>query len=304
MKRAIITGPTGAIGTALIRNLISKKIEILVFTRKDSSRNGNIPENDLVKIRYCSLAEISQMENDTGKQYDVFYHLAWAGASGPGRNDRKLQDDNVRYALDALECANRFGCRKFIGIGSQAEYGRKKVDLTADLDCHPENEYGRAKLETGKKAAVKAKQLGMEFNWVRVLSIYGVNDGANSLISYTIRTLLKHEAPELTEGQQIWDYLFSEDAAQALYQIGEKGVDGKTYVLGSGKTKKLREYIEIIRDIIAPEIEPLFGFKPYPEKQVMYLKADISELTDDTGWRPETDFKDGIVTVIDSFRSV
>ena len=75
MNRAIITGATGAIGTALIKELVSRNIEVLVFTRKESKRNKNILKNKLVKIKYCSLNDTKNCINDTGKEYDVFFHF-------------------------------------------------------------------------------------------------------------------------------------------------------------------------------------------------------------------------------------
>lgn len=114
MKRAIITGATGAIGTALIKELIDAESEILVLTREDSKRNQNIPVHPLVQKKYCSLNELSDLENDTGKNYDVFYHFAWSGTSGLARNDMYMQNLNVKYALDAVGAAKRFGCSTFI----------------------------------------------------------------------------------------------------------------------------------------------------------------------------------------------
>ena len=78
----------------------------------------------MVTIKICDLAGLKEISKTDDREYDVFYHLAWSGTSGPGRNDVELQDKNVQYALDAVECAKRFGCKKFIGVGSQAEYGR------------------------------------------------------------------------------------------------------------------------------------------------------------------------------------
>lgn len=298
MRRAIITGATGAIGSALIRELLKNDIEVLVFTRKDSKRNNVIPKHDLLRIRYFDLDELCNIQNDDGTEYDIFYHLAWAGTSGSGRNDRDLQEKNITYTLDAVRCAKRFSCRKFVGVGSQAEYGRKQTALKPQLSCEPENEYGRAKLIAGQKAEKLAHELNMAFNWVRVLSIYGPNDNENSLISYAIRELSKQKIPAFTPCEQIWDYLYSEDAAKAFLKVGEKGIDGKTYVLGSGTTKTLKEYLQILRDVIAPGMELGFGLKPYPEHQVMYLRADISDLTKDTGFLPETDFAEGIKKIV------
>lgn len=299
MKRAIVTGPTGALGTALINELIDQNVEVLAFTRKESSRNERIPKNKLVTIKYCSLDDLKKISNEESIDYDVFYHLAWAGTTGQGRNDEVLQKKNIEYSLDAVDCAARFGCRKFVGIGSQAEYGRKDVPLSSLLECKPENEYGKAKLEAGIKTAEKAFAINMEHNWIRVLSVYGPNDGDQSLISFLIRKLKAHESPDLTQGEQVWDYLYSKDAARALYLIGERGMSGKTYVLGSGNSRRLKEYIIEIRDLISPETPLNFGAKQYGDKQVMYLKADISELHKDTGWLPQYSFINGIREMID-----
>ena len=300
MKRAIVTGATGAIGTALVRKLIDKKIEVLVFTRTDSQRNQNIPCHRLVQIKFCSLQQLSTIENDTGKTYDVFYHLAWRGASGPERNDMYIQNGNVGYALDAVETAKRFGCHTFIGAGSQAEYGNINLPLKCDTPAFPNMGYGYAKLCAGQMTRDYAAQSGLRHIWVRILSVYGPNDGAKSMIMYTIDKLKRGMVPEFTKGEQMWDYLYSDDAAEALYLLGEKGNDQKIYVLGSGTAKPLKEYIQKIRDIIAPDRKLNFGAVPYGKNQVMYLCADTSELEKDTGWYAATDFSDGIRAIINN----
>ncbi|MBQ0100941.1 MAG: NAD(P)-dependent oxidoreductase, partial [Lachnospiraceae bacterium] len=104
--------------------------------------------------------------------------------------------------------------------------------------------------------------------------------------------------PEFTRGEQMWDYLYSMDAGRALYLLGEKGVDGKTYVLGSGSARPLREYMEVIRDICAPGAALGIGALPYGRNQIMYLKADISEVRKDTGWMPEVTFEEGIRNLV------
>ena len=96
-------------------------------------------------------------------------------------------------------------------------------------------------------------------------------------------------------------YTHCDDAAKALLAIGEKGVDGKTYPLGSGKGKKLSEYLESLRDIVATGATLQFGKKPYYPHQPMYLVADISELTKDTGWIPKISFEEGIRKIITNF---
>lgn len=298
MKRAIVTGATGAVGTALIKELINNNIEVLVFCREGSARNANIPVNPLVQTLYCDLTELSQVENLTGKTYDVFYHFAWMGTTGDARNDMYLQNQNVRYALDAVGVAKRFGCKRFIGAGSQAEYGRHEGLLKADTPTFPEMGYGYAKLCAGQMTRDYSHQLDMEHNWIRILSVYGPNDGAQSMVMSTINKLQNGEVPQLTKGEQMWDYLYSEDAARAFRLVGEKGINGKTYVLGSGKARPLADYIKIIRDEINPYAEINLGVVPYAPMQVMYLKADIEELRKDTGFEPTMKFEDGIKAII------
>ena len=303
MKRAVITGATGAIGTALIDEFIKQNIEVLVIVRKDSSRLNVIPkDNPLVTVMYGDLADYANMNNTTGKEWDVFYHLAWAGASGNGRNDMYLQNSNVKYALDAVGLAKRLGCKTFIGAGSQAEYGLHNEKLRPNTDTKPYMGYGYAKLCAGYMTREYAHQKNMKHIWVRILSVYGPNDGENSMISRIIKDLKAGNTPKMTAGKQEWDYLYSSDAAKALYLLGEKGADNKTYVLGSGETKTIREYVEIIRDKVAPGQDIDFGAVPYGVNQIMYLCADASELCNDTGWKPETSFEEGIVRIIDSIK--
>ena len=97
----------------------------------------------------------------------------------------------------------------------------------------------------------------------------------------------------------MWDYLYSGDAAIAFRLIGEKGIDGKVYVLGSGKVRRLAEYIEDIRNSVNPSGTVEMGAIPYAPKQVMFLQADVTELKKDTGFLPATEFKAGIQKTIE-----
>ena len=293
MKRVVITGATGAIGTALIQELTSRGIEVLVLCRKDSARNKDIPQSAGVTCQYCALDELKGFQNETGKQYDVFFHFAWAGTTGAARNDMFMQNQNVEYALDAVRAAHALGCHTFIGAGSQAEYGRVDAPLAADTPAFPENGYGMAKLCAGQMTRVYAQSLGMRHLWVRILSVYG-NLNTSDLIAYLIGALREGRAIECTKGEQIWDFLYKKDAASALRLIAEKGIDGKTYVLGSGDGRALREYIEAVKNIVRPSAQIAYGARPYAEKEVMHLVADLRGLAADTGWKPAYTFEEGI----------
>ena len=215
-----------------------------------------------------------------------------------------LQLNNVRYAVEAVHAARNLGCKVFIGAGSQAEYGRVEGRLKPDTPVFPENGYGMAKLCAGQMTRLECQKLGMDHIWPRILSIYGPRDGMGSMISSTINTLLRGKTPKLTLGIQKWDYLYSEDAAQALLLCAQKGRNGAVYPLGSGRAMPLKDYIDILRDAIDPSLDLDYGAVAYGPRQVMWLEADITALHEDTGFRPVTSFEEGIRKTIDWVRSV
>lgn len=116
-----------------------------------------------------------------------------------------LQNKNVKYALDAVGVAKRFGYKKFIGARSQAEYGRFGGKLRPDTQTFPEMRYGYAKLCAGQMTREYAHQIGLEHNWVRILSVYGPNDYAQSMVMSAINKLQNGKIPQFTKGGQMWD---------------------------------------------------------------------------------------------------
>ena len=299
--KVVITGPTGAIGHALIEKCLSNGDEILAVCRKGSKRISSLPQNALLHVLELSLEEYETFTQsdlaDLGS-FDVFFHFAWNGTTGADRNNTDLQASNVRYALDAVKLASKLGCHTFIGAGSQAEYGRVEGVLTPGTPAFPENGYGIAKLCAGQLTRILCEQVGIKHIWTRILSVYGPYDGEKSMIISSLRKMLNGETVSFTKGEQEWDYLYSEDAAEAMYLLAENGVNGKVYIIGGGTARKLKEYINIMKEETGTGSDLKLGDIPYSEKQVMYLCADISELKKDVGFEPKTDFKQGIINTI------
>ena len=298
LKRAVITGPTGAIGTALIQCLSDNGVQVVAVVRPGSKRAGRIQESDNVKVVYCDLKELNRLPELIPEGADTFYHFGWDGTFGNSRNNMYGQNENVRYALDAVEAAKALGCSTFVGAGSQAEYGRFEGKLNAGVPAFPENGYGIAKLCAGQMTRIACREKGIKHIWVRILSVYGPYDGENTMVSSTIIKLLTKEKPSCTKGEQMWDYLYSKDAAKALLALSEKGRDGQVYCLGSGQPRPLKEYIAVIRDTVDKSLPVGFGEVPYSDRQVMYLCADIEDLVRDTGFQPSYTFEQGIAETV------
>ena len=282
------------IGTALINECIKKGIEVYAVLRASSGKKMRLPESEKLHMVDCSLEELETLSQKIMEKCDTFYHIAW-GNTGENRNSStELQSRNIAYTLAAVKAAYALGCRRFIGAGSQAEYGPMDVaKISPDSPVNPTTPYGAAKLASGQLARMLCKELGMECIWPRIFSVYGIYEKETTMVASGLRKMLAGEKTSFTPALQRWDYLFSADAGRAYYLIGEKGKDGAVYCVGSGKAAPLKDYIEIMAELTGVE-ETGIGARPYPAGTVMNLCADISSLTEDTGFVPEYTFREGI----------
>ena len=298
LNNIIVTGATGAVGSAVVRQALSKNISVTCIVHKGSRRLSNLPNDSRVKIVECNLDDYRSLTIEG--IFDAFIHLSWEKTFGASRDDAEVQARNIQYTLDACTLAKRCGCKVFVGAGSQAEYGVQTVDLTPELPVRPASGYGIAKYAAGELSAMMCRNLGIRQNWVRILSVYGPNDGENTLISYVIKEVKAGRSPELTKCEQMWDYLYADDAGCAILAVAENGIDGKAYPLGSGKGRRLSDYIADIIQIINPSVKAVFGAKDYYPHQPMHLVADTSDLAKDTGWQPVFSFVDGLKVMLQS----
>lgn len=300
MKKIVVTGATSMLGVATIEECLVNDIEVVAIVHRNSKNFYRLPKSSKLKIIEANLDELSAVTpqfNDA----DTFYHFAWAATTHQGRVNVDVQELNIRHTLDAVRLAQKCGCTKFIFAGSQAEYGLSNTPLNRDTPIKPFTAYGVTKFAAGKLAEMLCKDLGITFVWTRILSVYGVNDGANTLISYIINSYKNNVQPVLTGGEQIWDYLYADDAARAFRLLGQCKTQG-VYVTGGGTAHPLKYYIEIIYRLMKPSVPLIFGGKPYAENQVMFLQADISDLRRDTGFEPTTSFEDGIKKILASHK--
>lgn len=298
MRRVVITGGTGMLGRALTRDLLSRGCQVLLLVNPGSARASDLVSGPSLTVSSCDIADFPSFAAPEGPAYDTFFHLGWGGTFGATRDDLAAQTANIRFALDAVDLAARLGCDTFVGAGSQAEYGRVDGALAPSTPTDPENGYGIAKLAAGSMTRIRCSQLGLHHRWARILSVYGPYDGARTMVMSTIEALLDGEAPCFTPCEQRWDYLYCDDAAAALRLVGERGRDDAVYCIGSGEVRPLSSYVTMIRDAVDPALPLRIGALPYNEKQVMYLRADITTLSEDTGFEPSIGFEQGIAETV------
>ncbi len=298
-ERVFVTGAAGMIGQAIIRLCVEKKIEVVATLRPGSKSNERVMKNELVTYVECDMKDLENVYerlDEKNNKCDIFVHLAWGGTRGGDRNLLYSQVDNIKYTLDAVGLASKLGCKAFCGTGSQAEFGRvaDNTKLSAKIPANPETGYGIAKLCAGKLSKNMCSDLGIKHVWVRILSAYGPYDSPGTMVMSAIIAMSKGDRGKFTKGEQMWDYVYCDDVADAILSAATKGKDGAVYCIGSGKVRPMKDYITDIKDVVAPDLELIFGEIDYYNKQVMYLCADISDLTRDTGFEPKVAFKEGV----------
>lgn len=294
MKSVIVTGATGMIGASMIEQMVEDGIHVTAVCRPNSKKRNNLIEHELIDVVECDISNLRLLESVLSGSYDTFYHFAWDGTYGDSRMDAMLQEKNIYNTLLAVEVAHKLGCKVFVGAGSQAEFGFVEGKLSDDIPKNPITAYGIAKYTAGKLSAVLCEKYGMRQSWGRIVSTYGPRDNNYTMVMSSIIGMLNGQRMSFTRGDQVWDYVYGGDCSRAFYLIGKYGKHGKAYTIGSGTSRLLREYIEDIREVVAPNLEIGIGEREYYPNQVMCLTADISELTKDTGFVPKIDFKEGI----------
>ena len=299
MKRIVVTGATSMIGGALIEECMKHDTEVYAVVRVSSGKQSRLPSGPKLHLVDCDLENLDRLSEKIPEKCDTFYHIAW-GNTGEARNkSTELQSRNIFYTLQAVRAAAELGCRRFIGAGSQAEYGPMDVEkISPDSPVNPSTPYGASKLAAGHLAGMLCRELGMECIWPRIFSVYGKYEKETTMVASGLRKMLAGEPTEFTPAMQRWDYLYSRDAGRAFYLIGEKGKGGSVYCVGSGQARPLKEYIEEMAALTGAG-KPGIGAKPYPPGAVMNLCADIGTLTGDTGFIPEYTFEQGIRETIE-----
>lgn len=301
IRRIAVTGATSAIGVSLIRECVKRGMEVLAFVNPDSVRIDVVPSSPLVTVLPLPLEKLSEFEPGQFSA-DAFVHLAWGHTKSTERNDLKIQEQNVGTCLEAVRLAEKLGCRVFLGAGSQAEYGKKQERITEKTLPEPDTPYGVTKLEAGKKSRELCVLSGIRHVWPRIFSAYGPYTGMQTVLMYEIGELLDGRVPQMSDGEQLWDFVYLTDVAKAYLALIEKGRDGEVYNIAYGESRKLKEFLEIARDAVDPKLPIALGAIPKASNTAYYLDADISKITAETGWKPTVPFEQGIRETVEWVR--
>ncbi|MCQ2558611.1 MAG: NAD(P)-dependent oxidoreductase [Oscillospiraceae bacterium] len=298
MKKAIVTGANGFVGSALCRQLSLAGVSVIAVVRNAGANIDKIRDLPGLSLVCCDLSEISQLpQRISDRDVDAFFHLAWVGSAGPLRGDYQVQLSNAHSACDAVKACADLGCKRFVFASSIMEYeieAAMKTDDTPGINTL----YSIAKIAADYMARAVAGSLGVDFIRAVISNIYGPGETSPRLINTSLRKLLSGQHCAFSAGEQMYDFIYITDAAQTFVEIAQKGLPNRTYYIGSQQPRPLKEFLREMRDQVDPSIAIGLGELPFNGVSLTYQEFDIHAVKNDTGFVPQVSFAQGIQNTI------
>lgn len=302
MKKVIVTGSTGFIGSVFVEYLLKNGICVLALGRKDwmeisDSRKSKLQGAEYLKVNMSQMSslrqEIEKIGWDVGNDC-IFFNLAWGGVSKLSDLDIQAQMKNVVWSVNALEAAVEIGCKRFIQIGTMEEAFTYKY---FELNHHTDSQYNRhvvystAKIAARYTLRVKAAESGIDFIYVLHSHVMAPDDDKDSFLQVTLKKLIKGEELIFSSGEQFFDVVSAKDCALGYFLICQRGISGSEYWVGSGEPKRLKEYVERMYKLFPSDQKMQFGKLPYNDIILQEEDFSIANLVADTGYKPTMSYE-------------
>lgn len=256
MKKVIVTGANGFIGSSFIKLLIDKGIRVVAIDL--SFTTNKLPQSkDLLTIEtglndvelLCSIIPVDE--------YDAFYHFAWRGVNGIDKTNPIIQLNNIQMTINCATIANNIGCKKFLCAGTITEQSINSISQIEKTSGGMM--YGVAKHCTHLMLEAYCKNIGLNFVWMQFSNIYGVGNNTGNLINYTITELLRGKNANFGPAEQPYDFIYIDDLLEAVFRLGFKETKLTSYFIGSGSPQILKMYLLKIGELCDLKEKIKFG---------------------------------------------
>lgn len=287
MATAFVTGAGGFVGNALVHALAARGYKVYALYH---AKTIAVDSHRIIALS-GDLNEATQCQKPVDDEIDVFFHLAWKGISSADYKSVDVQRGNLQLSIRAMKLAAAMHAKKFVFVGTNQEYlmDENRVDGKDSLS----SVYGICKRGAREICAVMARNT-MEFCATAFTNVFGVGDYSKRTANLFISKLLRNEPLDLIQGTHPYDWTYIDDAVEGLIVVGEKGVNGRQYYIGSRTLSTFREIIHQVRDTLAPDVALNFG-KFSDTSYTDYTQFDLDALYRDTGFECHADFKESIL---------
>lgn len=302
----LVGGGTGFIGKVLLRRLVAAGYRTTALVFADRGQRARLPQLDgMAVIEAASPQAIDLDATLDGPTPEVVINLAAGGVRPEDRGSAALADGNRELLSRMLEAFSTSPPRLFIHAGSWSEYAPAEAGapITEDHPLQGGSGYGGAKAEAEQSGRALAADRGIPFVTLRLFHVYGPGEPGHRLMPYLIERLADGRSVELTPGDQVRDFLFVDDAADAFLAAAHAQTlgTGDAYNVCTGEPVTVRHVVEAVADAMAaPRALLRFGALPHRADESPWMVGCNERFTTAAGWRPRVSLEDGIRRILDT----
>jgi nucleoside-diphosphate-sugar epimerase len=298
-KYILITGITGFLGSHIAENLINDS-HVIGLKRKKS--NIWRCEEFKDKVIWVDIDGDQDFIKELSNYYiETIIHGAWIGVESIERDDWSLQIKNIQFLSELLQVAKETAVKKFIFLGSQAEYGYINGIVSEDQVCEAFNAYGSVKLACLEILKTFSIKNNINWIWLRLFSFFGEKENETWLFPSLIKKIKTENDMDFTLGEQKYAYLYVKDFALILDKLVTINIKSGIYNVSSNSVRSIRSLVEEIKGKIKPSFQLNFGALKYRDNQSMHIQGSINKLNDQIGKVEFTDFSIAIENTINYY---
>jgi UDP-glucose 4-epimerase len=289
MHKVLITGITGFLGSHIAENLVANNVQVIGLKRK----NSNIwrCQEFATKIIWIDIDNQGLFKEELTKHsFDTIIHGAWIGVESYNRDNWIVQSKNIQFLVELLDAAKVVAVKKFIFLGSQAEYGNIDGKISEEEKTLALNAYGSIKLACLEIVKTFCNINDINWVWLRLFSLFGERENENWLMPSLIKSMLQDKQMDFTPGEQKYAYFYVKDFALIINKIIMMPIHSGIYNISSNKTRTIKSLIEDIRNSVNPKFILNFGALKYRANQSMHMEGDILKLSSQIGEIEFTDY--------------
>jgi nucleoside-diphosphate-sugar epimerase len=281
--KVLLTGASGFLGTRIHRSLVEAGCDVIALARTEQRAESKVPRTLSVTCDLNDPQHVSGVVDE--HRPEAVVHVAWYTKHGAYWTAPENLDC-VGASVALLRASARSGCRRFVGVGTCAEYDWNHAHhVERSTPCAPRSLYGTCKLavcDIGERFAAATE---MSFAWARCNFLFGFDEPATRLCGAAIDTLARGQDLDCSSGQQQRDFLEVGEAASAITALLRSDVTGPVNI-GSGEPMSVKQLVQSIETIVGGAGRARFGARPPRDDDPAVLLPALSRLHDEVHWRP------------------